>query len=90
MSFRFFFGLLFVLVFGRVVEYYVEMYILHSILQSAVIVVFVAVVFILSGKVSKRYGLLDKKVKMIIWLPSLLGALCLSIFLYETGIFPGK
>ncbi|MCQ5364958.1 hypothetical protein NOW01_08095 [Anoxybacillus salavatliensis] len=39
---------------------------------------------------SKRYDLLDKKVKMRIWLPSLIGALCLAIFLYEIGILPGK
>ncbi|MBB5355724.1 hypothetical protein HNR43_001702, partial [Anoxybacillus mongoliensis] len=51
---------------------------------------FVAVVFILSGKVSKRYDLLDKKVKMHVWLPSLIGALCVAIFLYEIGILPGK
>ncbi len=63
MSFRFFFGLLFI---------------------------FVAVVFVLSGKVSKRYDLLDKKVKMHIWLPSFIGALCLAIFLYEIGILLGK
>lgn len=44
MSFRFFFGLLFIFVFGRMVEYYVETYILHPILQSAILAVFVAVV----------------------------------------------
>lgn len=35
MSFRFFFGPLFIFVFGRMVGYYVETYILHPILQSA-------------------------------------------------------
>ncbi|ASA95615.1 hypothetical protein HPK00_08275 [Anoxybacillus flavithermus] len=90
MSFRFFFGPLFIFVFGRMVHYYVETYILHPILQSAVLAIFVAVVSILSGKVSKRYDLLDKKVKMHIRLPSLIGALCLAIFLYEIGILPGK
>ncbi|AKS38755.1 membrane protein [Anoxybacillus gonensis] len=90
MSFRFFFGLLFIFVFGRMVEYYVETYILHPILQSAVLAIFVAVVFILSGKVGKRYDLLDKKVKMHVWLPSLIGALCLAVFLYEIGTLPGK
>lgn len=63
MSFRFFFGLLFI---------------------------FVTVVFVLSGKVSQRYNLLDKKVKMHIWLPSLIGALCLAVFLCEIGILLGK
>ncbi|KIQ94410.1 hypothetical protein LH47_01528 [Anoxybacillus thermarum] len=90
MSFRFFFGLFFIFVFGRTVEYYVGTYILHPILQSALLAIFVAVVFILSGKVSKRYNLLDKKVKVHICLPSLIGTLCLASFLYETGIFSGK
>ncbi|MBB5356700.1 hypothetical protein HNR43_002713 [Anoxybacillus mongoliensis] len=49
MSSRFFFGLLFIFVFGRMVEYYVETYILHPILQSAVLAIYIQFKILTSG-----------------------------------------
>ncbi|MED0687276.1 hypothetical protein [Anoxybacillus ayderensis] len=66
------------------------MYIDITIAQSAIRIFIVIFGFVFLHNIEKRYGFADKKIKMKIWLPSLIGALCLAVFLYEIDILPGK
>ncbi len=90
MSFSFFIFLIFALIFGRMIDYFIETYVDITIVQSAIRIFIVVFGFVFLHKIEKRYGFSKKKIKMKIWLPSLIGALCLAIFLYEIGMLSGK
>ncbi|ANB61400.1 putative membrane protein [Anoxybacillus amylolyticus] len=88
MSIHLFSFFIFALLFGRSIQYGVEKYIPSPILQSVVIVSVIAIFFITSSAVYKRYQLDKVKIKPTIWIPSLVVTLILAIALYELHILP--
>ncbi len=88
MNIHFFSFLIFALLFGRTIEYYVEKYIQSPLFQSVIIILLITIFFTVSGFIYKRYNLSSIKVRPKVWIPTLIIAIILSVTLYELNILP--
>jgi hypothetical protein len=90
MDIKFFSFLLFALLFGRTIEYYVDLYIHSPMIQSITFTFIVMAFFTGSSLICEWLNVSSVKVRPKIWIISFIIALLLSVTLQELNILPAK